>query len=79
MRDILSEKKMHLKMNEVIHLDVPHYGELSVKGMLDDELKDEVLAKYLPSKKQLSNKMPERSFFFGILATLRRQYMADVI
>jgi hypothetical protein len=47
--------------------------------MYEDAMRDEVLAKYLPSKKQLSNKLPERDFFFGVLATLRRQYMTDVI
>jgi len=35
--------------------------------------------KYLPSKEQLSGKLPERTFFFGILCTLRRQYMSDII
>jgi hypothetical protein len=34
---------------------------------------------YLPSKQQLSNKLPERKFFFGILCTLRKQYMTDII
>jgi len=79
MRDILKESKLHLKTNEVIHVDVPRYPELSVKNMYDDAMKDEVLIKYLPTKKQLSNKLPEREFFFGVLATLRRQYMTDVI
>ena len=79
MRDILKESKLHLKANEVIHLDIPHYQELSVKNMYEDAMKDEVLIKYLPTKKQLSNKLPEREFFFGVLSTLRRQYMTDVI
>ena len=40
---------------------------------------DDVLSKYLPSKRQLSNKLPERHFFFGLLATLRKQYLTDVV
>lgn len=79
MRDILNEKKKHLKAKEVIHLDVPAYQELSVKNMYADAMQDEVLKDYLPSKQQLSNKLPERHFFFGVVATLRRQYMQDVI
>lgn len=79
MRDILNEKKRHLKANEVIHLEVPHYAEVSVKNMYADAMQDEVLKDYLPSKQQLSNKLPERHFFFGVVATLRRQYMQDVI
>ena len=38
-----------------------------------------MLAKYLPSPDQLSGKLPERDFFFGILCTLKNQYMKDVI
>lgn len=79
MRDILKEEKLHLKTNEVIHLEVPSYAELSVKNMFPDVLTDAVLAKYLPTPEQLSNRLPERDFFFGVLSTHRRQYMADVI
>ena len=42
-------------------------------------MKDPVLTKYLPAKEQLSNKLPEREFFFGILCTLREQYMTEII
>ena len=70
---------MALKQNEVIHMDVPNYPEISVKNLYEDALKDSDLAKYLPTKVQLSGKLPERSFFFGVLCTLRKQYMADII
>ena len=42
-------------------------------------MKDELLAKYLPSKEQLGGRLPERDFFFGVLCTLRNQYMKDII
>lgn len=42
-------------------------------------MRDAVLSKYLPTKEQLSNKLPEREFFFGVLCTLRKQYMQDII
>ncbi len=71
MRDILSEKKSYLKQNDVIRLDVPAYQEISVKNLYEDAMKDPVLSKYLPTKEQLSNKLPERDFFFGIVCTLR--------
>jgi hypothetical protein len=67
MRDILSERKAHLKANEVVHLEIPCYNEISVKNLYDDALADPELQKYLPSKKQVSNKLPERNFFFGVL------------
>ena len=79
MRDVLADKKLHLKQNEVIRLDIPAYQELSVKNLYEDALKDPVLTKYLPTKEQLSNTLPEREFFFGIPCTLRKQYMKDII
>ena len=42
-------------------------------------MKDPLLKKYLPNKEQLSGRLPEREFFFGVMCTLRRQYMSDVI
>ena len=79
MRDIFAEKKLHLKQNEVIRLEIPQYQEISVKNLYEDAMKDPVLSKYLPSKEQLSNKLPERDFFFGVLCTLKRQFMLDII
>lgn len=79
MRDILSDKKLHLKQNEIFHLEVPAYQEISVKNLYDDAMADDLLSKYLPSKEQLSGRLPERDFFFGILCTLRNQYMKDII
>ncbi len=79
MRDLLSENKKHLKQNEINLMEVPHYAEISVKNLFPDALLDPLLSSYLPSKEQLSNKLPEREFFFGIVCTLRRQYMVDII
>ena len=60
-------------------MEVPAYQEISVKNMYADALKDDLLVKYLPSKEQLSGRLPEREFFFGILCTLRNQYMKEII
>jgi hypothetical protein len=54
-----------------VHLEVPKYQEISVTNIFEDAISDPELAKYLPSKKQLSGKLPERNFFFGVLSTLR--------
>ena len=79
MRDILAERKLHLKQNEVIRLEIPAYQEISVKNLYADAMGDAVLSRYLPSREQLSGKLPERDFFFGVVCTLRRQYMSDII
>ena len=74
MRDILSEAKTFLRQNEINLMEVPCYQEISVKNLYNDELKDEVLKKYMPTPEQLSRRLPERDFFFGVLCTLRNQY-----
>ena len=79
MRDILSEAKLFLKQNDLNRMEVPSYQEISVKNLYDDAMKDELLVKYLPSKEQLGGRLPERDFFFGVLCTLRNQYMKDII
>ena len=79
MRDILSDKKLHLKQNEVIRLDIPAYQELSMKNLYEDAIKDPVLTKYLPTKVQLSIKLPECEFYFGVVYSLRKQYMTNII
>ena len=79
MRDILSEKKLYLKQNDVNHMEVPNYQELSVKNLYDDAMQDPLLSRYLPSKDYCSWKFPERDFFFGVLCTLKLQYMKDII
>ena len=58
MRDILSENKLHLKQNWVIRLEIPPYEEITVKNLYLDAMADSVLSKYLPSKEQVSNKLP---------------------
>ena len=79
MRDILSGAKLTLKQNEVNHMTVPNYPEISVKNLYDDAMGDPIVQNYLPTRQQLSNKLPERDFFFGIMCTLRNQYMKDII
>ena len=79
MRDIISETKMFLRQNEINRMEVPCYQEISVKNLYTDAMGDELLVKYLPSKEQLSGRLPERDFFFGLMCTLRNQYMKDII
>ena len=50
MRDILKEEKIALKQNEVMHMEIPNYPEISVKNLFEDALTDAELAKYLPTK-----------------------------
>ena len=50
-----------------------------MKNLNKYAIKDEVLAKNLPTKERLAGRLPEREFFFGVLCTLKNQYMKDII
>jgi hypothetical protein len=60
-------------------MELPCYQEIYVKNHYQDAMKDELLAKYLPTKEQLSVRLPECGLFFGLLCTLCNQYMKDII
>ena len=50
-KDILSEKKRHLKQqNEVNNMLVPNYPEISVKNLYEDAMKDPQTSLYLPTR-----------------------------
>ncbi len=72
MKDILKDEKRALRTNEVVHLEVPLYPEISVKNLYEDALADPEVAKYMPTQEQMSGRLPERAFFFGVLGTLKR-------
>ena len=50
MKDILKDEKRALRTNEVVHLEVPLYPEISVKNLYDDVIADQKVSKYLPSQ-----------------------------
>lgn len=60
-------------------MKVPHYEELSVKNLYQDAIKNKDVAPYLPSLEQNSGKLPERHFFFGVLATVKPDYLKSII
>ena len=42
-------------------------------------MSDPILKDYLPNLEQNSNRFPEREFFFGVLGTLRPEYLNKII
>ena len=49
------------------------------KNLYNDAMKDELVKDYLPELEQNSNRIPERDFFFGILNSLRPEYLKKII
>lgn len=78
-RAILQNKKRALKSIEIKKINVPKYEEISVKNLYNDAMSDPDLAQYLPDPKMSSGKLPEREFFFGIMATIRADYLNKII
>ena len=60
-------------------MTIPSYSEISVKNLYEDAMKDPEVALYLPDLENNSNKLPEREFFFGILSTIKRDYLKKII
>jgi hypothetical protein len=79
LRAIFCNKKKALKQANVNKLIVPHYEELSVKNLYNDAMKDVLIKDYIPDLEQNSNRFPERDFFFGILNSLRPEYIKKII
>ena len=50
-----------------------------MKNLYDDAINTPILKDYLPSPEMLSNRLPEREYFFGILATLKQDYLKQII
>jgi hypothetical protein len=63
----------------VKRINVPRYDEVSVKSLYPDAAKEQEIRQYLPEQEQGSLKLPERDFFFGILGTLKPEYMQKII
>ena len=42
-------------------------------------MRDELVKDYLPDLEQNSNRIPERDFFFGILGSLKPEYLKKII
>jgi len=79
LKAILADEKKVLKAEDVIMVNVPMYPELTVKEMYPEAMGDEEVAKYLPSIPDQSSKLPEREFFYGVLATIRGDFLKKAI
>jgi len=66
-------------VEEVTQPNVPKYEELSVKNLYSDAMNDSELEPYLPNLEQNSNRLPEREFFFGIMGTVKPDYLKKII
>jgi hypothetical protein len=60
-------------------MEVPKFPELSVKNMFEEAIRDPEVSTYLPDFEMNSKKYPERDFFFCVLASIKPDYLKQVI
>ena len=74
----MGDKKDLLAMARVRTINVPLYDELSVKKFYPMFQGDEEVMRYLPDPTP-DMRLPDRSYFFNILNTLKPEYMRSVV
>ena len=74
----MGERKDLLPMARVRTVNVPLYDELSVRKFYPMFQGDEEVMKYLPDPTP-DMRVPDRTYFFNIMNTLKPEYMKKVI
>ena len=73
LRQVLSEDRKQLELNEVRWIEVPTYEELSVKSLYPIFEKDPSMSSYFPDRLP-KGRLPDRRYFFNILSTVYPEY-----
>ena len=71
---VFADQKKLFKKNEIDHIDVPHYDELSVKKLWPQFKKDQNFMQYFPDS-FADTKGPARQYFFDIMNTIYPEYL----
>ena len=75
---MLIEKKKLLSLNEVKHVNVPHYEELSVKKFWPILKTDKNFYSYMPDP-TAEGRLPDRTYFWNVANTVQHDYVEKVI
>ena len=79
MQDILYLKKKKFNSKEVKHLTVSTLPELGMKFIWLEASQVPEFNKYIPDEWSLVNKKADRGFFWGILSTLKEEYVEQLM
>ena len=60
-------------------MEVPKFPELFVKSMFEEDMTEAEVIQYLPDFEMNSKKYPERDFFFCVLASIKPDYLKQVV
>ena len=78
LKQVFKEEKTLFKLSEVSYVNVPLYDELSVRKLYPIHQNDERVMRYLPDPRP-DGRLPDRTYFFNVLNTLKPEYMRNVI
>ena len=78
MKQLLAEEKKLLELRQVVHVNVPHYDELSVKKFWPLMQQDPAFMQYMPDPTP-DGRLPEREFFWNVFNTLQTEYVGQLI
>ena len=78
LKEILTEEKSLLRLDQVNRISVPQYDELSVIKLWPMLQSDEKFMRYFP-KKLAKGRVPDREYFFNLLNTFQPHYLKQII
>ena len=78
LKQVLAEEKDLLKISDVRFINVPKYGELSIKNLFPHLQTDATFMMYLPDTYPKGHP-PDREYFFNVLNTLDNDYVTKII
>ena len=78
LKEILTEEKALLRLDQVNRISVPQYDELSVIKLWPMFQSDEKLMRYFPTK-LAKGRVPDREYFFNLLNTFQSNYLKQII
>ena len=78
LKQVFAGKKQLIPRNQLRPIEVPHYDELSVDGLIKDVMSIPDLGKFFPEQKTPANR-PDREFFFNIINTADPDYLSALI
>ena len=78
MKQLLAEQKKLLELRQVVHVNVPHYDELSVKKFWPLMQQDPAFMQYMPDPTP-DSRLPEREYFWNVFNTLQTEYVGRLI
>ena len=78
LKEVLTEDKALLRLDQVSRVNVPLYDELSVANIWPMMKIDEKFMMYFPTK-MAKNRVPDREYMFNILNTFQPNYLQALI